>query len=502
MKKEKFMKRLLTFILSLAVSTGSMAASGFGVQIVSAATVDPAILSVRVVDEDGNSVQGIRLQLKPVKTQQLFSFGKATDQKGEAEYAVSGDEDDFDDYQLIPDPESGYTCDNPAVVTFDPSNQEVLSVNKKQYNSAVELVVKKVQGGVPSPAIDKTKLNVKVVDQDGNPVKGADLWLQSVEYPSVAQAQQYFNALTKDDGRTVFDTAENKQMLSGSYLLKLGEKKEDYVQDEVEVVFSDSANGLEVESVAGKEYKGEYELRVRKVEGADKAKQIEIKVGFLPDPKDLSEADIETVEELKAKYDALTNEQKTLVKNSDKLTKAVERIQIIKVDKAIKELPEPDKIRLQDKDAVDKVLSAYDKLSDKQKEELKNTTNLRLAVTTIYKLEAEKKASDAVKERDKLAKELVKLLKPYALKSRAKKTTASISWKMSKAIGLDGYNVYYKVSGKKNAKNKTINTKKTKISVKKLKKGKTYIFNVKGYKKVLGKKVYTKSSNKIKVKIK
>ena len=86
--------------------------------------------------------------------------------------------------------------------------------------------------------------------------------------------------------------------------------------------------------------------------------------------------------------------------------------------------------------------------------------------------------------------------------AKAKKRTAVISWK--KVKGASGYEVYR--STKKNGKYaavKTINKgKKVTFTNKNLKKGKTYYYKIKAYKKVNGKKVLGQFSAVKSVKIK
>ena len=72
---------------------------------------------------------------------------------------------------------------------------------------------------------------------------------------------------------------------------------------------------------------------------------------------------------------------------------------------------------------------------------------------------------------------------------------------MEKASKADGYQVQYSL--KKNFKSKKVKwTKKTKISMRGLKKKKTYYFRVRAYKRSNGKKVYGKWSKVVKKKCK
>lgn len=86
--------------------------------------VDPKVLNVKVVDEEGNSVEGVELYLQ---SQEYEGFGdvelSSTNTSGEMKYTFTGDEDilgeDEDTYKLLPTEESGYICDAPKVISFE-----------------------------------------------------------------------------------------------------------------------------------------------------------------------------------------------------------------------------------------------------------------------------------------------------------------------------------------------------------------------------------------------
>lgn len=82
------------------------------------------------------------------------------------------------------------------------------------------------------------------------------------------------------------------------------------------------------------------------------------------------------------------------------------------------------------------------------------------------------------------------------LKATRKETSCVLKW--SKKKGAEGYKIYqYDSNGKLL---KTVKTKKTTYTVKKLKSNKTYQFKVKAYKKAKSKLKYVSTSNKVKVK--
>ena len=123
-------------------------------------------------------------------------------------------------------------------------------------------------------------------------------------------------------------------------------------------------------------------------------------------------------------------------------------------------------------------------------------------------LAAEKaKAETAKIDADKYEEEIAILKAQNAIlkktvkkvKAKAKGTKAIVSWK-SVGKGFK-YEVYRSTNPTKSFK-KVKTAKKLKVTVKKLKKGKTYYFKVRAFKTVGGKKVYTSYSNIAKAKIK
>ncbi len=138
-----------------------------------------------------------------------------------------------------------------------------------------------------------------------------------------------------------------------------------------------------------------------------------------------------------------------------------------------------------------------------------NVTKLEGKVSSLEKDLADEKAKAeaAQGDADKYEEELAKLKAQNAIlkktvkkvKAKAKKKSALVSWK-SVGKGFT-YEVYRSTNPTKSFK-KVKTAKKLKVTVKKLRKGKTYYFKVRAFKKVGGKKVYTGYSNIAKVKIK
>ena len=101
-----------------------------------------------------------------------------------------------------------------------------------------------------------------------------------------------------------------------------------------------------------------------------------------------------------------------------------------------------------------------------------------------------KQLKDAKVKADKIAKQTAaaKKLKVKGLKAKSKKLKFKVSWKKTKGAG--GYQVQYKLKSAKKFSTLKASVSKAKVTSKKLKKGKKYIFRVRTWKKVAGKKVY------------
>ncbi len=117
--------------------------------------------------------------------------------------------------------------------------------------------------------------------------------------------------------------------------------------------------------------------------------------------------------------------------------------------------------------------------------------------TTLYAKWSKNSKNKTVK---KTTKKKIGKVKIKSVNSK-KKGKVSITW--SKIKGAKGYKLQYSRSRKFNKKKTKIRyCKKTKISIKKLKKGKTYYIRVRAYRKKSGKKIYGKWSKVKRVKIK
>lgn len=115
------------------------------------------------------------------------------------------------------------------------------------------------------------------------------------------------------------------------------------------------------------------------------------------------------------------------------------------------------------------------------------------------KAAAEAAQKEAETAKAALAEQKAKELTVKGLKVKAAKKKATVTFKKTK--GATAYQVQYKL-GKKAWKNAAKSTKKVKVVVKKLKKGKKYTFRVRTISKVNGKNVYGKWATSKAVKIK
>ena len=176
---------------------------------------DNTVLKVKVVDEKGNPVSGVKLYLKSQEygTRGDLTIDDVTDASGRLGYHCTGEELNDDTYELMPTSDSGYECITSHEIVFDEDDEmHVDTVDDKVYQGKeVELVVKKIGGSEPEepkPEVDKTTLKIKVVDEKGNPVLGVKLYLKSQEYGS-------FGDLTIDDvtdvsGRVSYEYSGNE----------------------------------------------------------------------------------------------------------------------------------------------------------------------------------------------------------------------------------------------------------------------------------------------------
>lgn len=95
---------------------------------------DNRTLSVKVVDEAGNPVEGVQLYLESIDYPVFADayFPAPTDAAGKASCPWSYDI--IDGYELKPAPDSGYTCDMPIEVTASDWDECFDTVDGEEYN--------------------------------------------------------------------------------------------------------------------------------------------------------------------------------------------------------------------------------------------------------------------------------------------------------------------------------------------------------------------------------
>lgn len=274
----------------------------------------------------------------------------------------------------------------------------------------------------------------------------------------------------------------------------------------------------------------------------DAAKAVTALIDALPEVEDITKADKEAITEAAEAYDNLTDKQKDLIIPSD--LQKLSSVRVALFDAFVEEIPED--ATENDEGSINAAQEIYDSLPEELKP-LATTGYIKLVEAKLSvekdkletaqqavrdaqtKYDALKEESDADKEElaqakadlaaekakaeaaqgdaDKYEEELAILKAQNAIlkktvkkvKAKAKKKSALVSWK-SVGKGFK-YEVYRSTNPTKSFK-KVKTAKKLKVTVKKLKKGKTYYFKVRAFKKVGGKKVYTGYSNIAKVKIK
>ena len=138
----------------------------------------------------------------------------------------------------------------------------------------------------------------------------------------------------------------------------------------------------------------------------EKVDAVIAKIAALPEVDALTLDDETAVNEAKTAFDALNAENQAKVTNSDKLTKALAKIEELKaaasdqekvdaVIKMINDLPATDALTLADKEAVASASAAYEALGE-LKGKVTNADKLTAAINKIADLEKDKDAADKV----------------------------------------------------------------------------------------------------------
>ncbi|MGI5874959.1 MAG: S-layer homology domain-containing protein [Bacillota bacterium] len=111
----------------------------------------------------------------------------------------------------------------------------------------------------------------------------------------------------------------------------------------------------------------------------------------LPDADDVSERDRADIEAGRAAYEKLSDDQKSLVdaaalKKLRDAERALTHLAANNVSKAIEALPEAEEVRLSYRGVIEDVRAAYDALSEEERAQITNGTKLRLAEAVLAEL--------------------------------------------------------------------------------------------------------------------
>ena len=154
--------------------------------------------------------------------------------------------------------------------------------------------------------------------------------------------------------------------------------------------------------------------RLKKVAADQKAaEEVTEKIKALPDVKDLTLNDETQIDEARAAYSKLTDDQKTyvsdetkgkLVSAEEQMAKLLDAEAITKLIKEIEELPSASDITLNDREAIENAKAHYDALSEEQKGVLEETSpdSVKKLSEVIEQLHALIEEDDKQKEVDKV----------------------------------------------------------------------------------------------------
>ena len=234
---------------------------------------DNTVLKVKVVDEKGNPVSGVKLYLKSQEygTRGDLTIDDVTDASGKLGYHCTGEELNDDTYELLPISDSGYECITSHEIVFDEDDEMYVdTVDDEDYQGEeVKLVVKKIGGTEPEepkPEVDKTTLKIKVVDEKGNPVSGVKLYLKSQEYGT--RGDLTIDDVTDASGKLGYHCT-GEELNDDTYeLLPISDSGYECITSH-EIVF-DEDDEMYVDTVDDEDYQGEeVKLVVKKIGGTE-----------------------------------------------------------------------------------------------------------------------------------------------------------------------------------------------------------------------------------------
>ena len=394
-----------------------------------------------------------------------------------------------------------------------------------------EITAKTVLKADKSTTSDKSEIEVSGGKFDGaiDIAEGSDLTVKGGTFKNAGDALNAYLA----EGMEEVSTEE------GTFIMSSEHKK---IIDDLKAKVKDSNDKLEAANKEIKKLKADLEkektaskeLQAKLNEAEDNLKKANAKVDELKEKVEKQKKDLADKEQelsnANKKVEELQNQVAAEKKKAEEAAEALKgaKAEIDKIKKELKEQKESvDKLQKELDKAGKDIAKVKEELAEVQKqleesnlkldaakkeaEELK--TKLETAEKKVAELEkeikdkneksteAEKQLELAKKKEDALLKKLLSLLSPSKIKAKMSKGKVVIKWMPVKDVKVDGYKVYRSAKSKSGYK-EIAKTGKTKVTIKKLKKGKTYYFKIKAYKKIAGKTVLSKAGKTIKVKIK
>ena len=217
----------------------------------------------------------------------------------------------------------------------------------------------------------------------------------SAEGRTISEKSDLYNANTANAGEIIFTAKKDVSDLSKTFTLLEG--------SDLVLEISDGEKGI-AQKVKAVQLPSSGEPDPDPDKEAVEA--VIAKIAALPEADALTLDDETAVNEAKAAFDALNAENQAKVTNSDKLTKALAKIEELKaaasdqekvdaVIKMINDLPATDALTLADKEAVASASAAYEALGE-LKGKVTNADKLTAAINKIADLEKDKDAADKV----------------------------------------------------------------------------------------------------------
>ncbi len=270
--------KLLAGVLSVAMVIGTFA--GVGPLVAKAATSYETELTVRAVDESGKALSGVELVFE--KDGETYAFD-TTDKSGEATLDDNGlmemffaDQDAGGEgtgtYEVKPVSDSAYTLAGESMkvdiemATAGYGFPYIAKVNGEEFTGdTMDLTLKTGGSETPDqPTADLKTLNVKVVDEKGNPVSGMRLHISS---PSCCNKQ--FTNVTDANGKASYTLTQHEEINLPFTVAPTDDSNYEVVTALNEIYFARDTEKNEnyIAKVNGKEFTGEeVTLVVKKME--------------------------------------------------------------------------------------------------------------------------------------------------------------------------------------------------------------------------------------------